>query len=276
MKTFIISLERSKRRREFMIDQCNRLHLDYELFDAVDGQSLTEKEITRYCDMHAVRNPNGYYASNGMLGCTLSHYHVLKKMVEQNLEYAFIIEDDALLPKNIYDILTELSQVIRTNEVISLFYTSHQIIKLSLKGVETLKSGELLFPINIQDVAAATAYVIHKEAAKGIIKVNTPIKTTSDAWHDFFKYGGIDSFRCLYPPPVKLEYFKSSIDYFSSKSIIEKITTVIDRYKIPALYQLLTFKRKQFIKGLSKFELVNETSPIYERLIFREDTRNIE
>ena len=276
MKTFIISLERSKRRREFMVDQCNRLHVDYELFDAVDGQLLTEGEISHYCDINAVRNHSGYYASNGMLGCSISHYLVLNKMVEQNLEYAFIIEDDALLPKNINDILTELSHVIRKNEVISLFYTSHQIIKLSLKGAETLKSGKLLYPINIQDVAAATAYVVHKEAAKGMIKFNSPIKTTSDAWHKFYSYGGIASFRCLYPPPVKLEYFKSSIDYVASGSMIGKITAVIDKYKIPALYQMLTFKRKQFIKGLSKFELVNEASPIYERLISREDMRNIE
>ena len=241
-----------------------------------NGQLLTEKEITRYCDMHAVRNPNGYYASNGMLGCSLSHFLVLKKMVEQNLEYAFIIEDDALLPDNIIKILSELSQVIKNNEVISLFYTSHQIIKLSLKGVETLKSGELLFPINIQDVAAATAYVVHKEAAKGIIKVNTPLITTSDAWHKFYNYGGIASFRCLYPPPVKLEYFKSSINYIPSKSIMGKITTIIDRFKIPALYQLLTYKRKQLIKDLSKYELVNEASPIYERLNSRDDSTNID
>ena len=275
MKTFVISLQRSKRRREFMIEQCNRLDLDYEVFDAVDGQSLTEGEISHYCDINAVRNHSGYYASNGTLGCSLSHYLVLKKIVEQNLEYAFIIEDDALLPQNINDILTELSHVIRKNEVISLFYTSHQIIKLSFKGVETLKSGELLYPINIQDVAAATAYVVHKEAAKGMIKFNSPIKTTSDAWHKFYSYGGIASFRCLYPPPVKLEYFKSSIDYVAFESIIGKITAVIDKYKIPALYQLLTYKRKQLLKGLSKFELVNEASPIYERLISREDTRDI-
>lgn len=45
MKTFVISLKRSERRRQFMIEQCNRLHLDYEIFDAIDGQLLTENEI---------------------------------------------------------------------------------------------------------------------------------------------------------------------------------------------------------------------------------------
>lgn len=225
--------------------------------------------------MNAVRNHSGYYAPNGTIGCSISHYLVLKKIIEQNLEYAFIIEDDALLPNNINEILSELSQVIKNNEVISLFYTSHQVVKLSLTGIETLRSGELLFPLNIKDVAAATAYVVHKEAAKGIVKVNTPIKTNPDSWYDFYKYGGIVSFRCLYPPPVKLEYFKSSIDYIASESMIGKITAVIDKYKIPALYQLLTYRRKQLIKRLSKFELVHDASPIYERLISREDTRNV-
>ena len=180
------------------------------------------------------------------------------------------------MPDNIIKILSELSQVIKNNEVISLFYTSHQVIKLSLKGAETLPSGQLLFPINIKAVAAATAYVVHKEAAKGIIKVNTPLITTSDAWHKFYNYGGIASFRCLYPPPVKLEYFKSSIDYISSKCIINKMTTAIDRFKIPAFYQMLTYKRKKLIKDLSKYELVNEASPIYERLISHDDSRNVE
>jgi glycosyl transferase family 25 len=274
MKTFVISLKRAVERRQFMIEQMNRLGLDYEIFDAIDGQLLTENDISHYFDVNTLRNPNGYYASNGMLGCTLSHYSVLKKIVEEGLESALILEDDALLPLNIKDILSELEREIKKNEVITLFYTSHKIIKLSLVGGKAIKSGKLLFPINIKDVAAATAYVVHKEAAKGIIKVDTPIRTTSDSWHDFYNYGGITSLRCLYPPPIQTANFKSTLDYIAFNSLIGKCTAIIDEYKIPVLYHLLTYKRKLLMKGLSKYELVNEVSPIYEKLIAGENTKN--
>jgi len=277
MKTFVISLKRSVERRQFMIEQMNRLGLDYEIFDAIDGQLLTENDISHYCDINAVRNPNGYYASNGTLGCALSHYSVLKKIVEEGLESALILEDDALLPLNIKDILSELENVIRNNEVIALFYSSafSKILKLSLIGGETIKSGKLLFPVNIEVAASAIAYVVHKEAAMNMVRVIMPLKTCSDDWGTHYKNRGFTSFRCLYPSPVKPNNFKSSIDYINPKSKIGKLAYMVDKYKIPVFYQLLAYRRKLIMKKQMNYELVNEVSPIYEKLIAGENTGNI-
>jgi glycosyl transferase family 25 len=262
MKTFVISLKRSVERRQFMIEQMNRLGLDYEIFDAIDCKEVTENDISRY------RSDSPYWqtASIGIVCATLSHYLVFKKIVEQGLEYALVLEDDALLPKNIKNILAELEKVIKKDEIILLYYAGFKVLKLSLVGVETIKSGKLLFPVNIEDVGSAAAYIVHKNVAMNLIRINMPFKGMTDSWGIFYNNGGFDSCRCLYPPQIKPKNFKSSIDYIDPKSMIGKIVNMVNKHKIPVLFQLLALRRALFQKSLRRYKLVNEPSPIYTRL----------
>ncbi|MCC9641664.1 glycosyltransferase family 25 protein [Rhodopirellula sp. JC740] len=82
MKVFCISLKRRKERRRCFSQTtqvaCEDIGYDVEIVDAVDGTRLnTSKGI------------------QGRLGCVLSHIAVYRKIVEQSLPHALILEDDA-------------------------------------------------------------------------------------------------------------------------------------------------------------------------------------
>ena len=263
MKIFVVSLKRSERRRQFMLEQLNKFNLDYEIFDAIDYQSVSENDIAQY------RSKIDYWQTvrRSIVCATLSHYLVIKKIIDQNLNCALILEDDALLPINIKDILSDIERVIKKNEIISLYYAGFHPLKLSLIGQEIIKSGQLLFPVNIEDAGSAASYIVQKEAAKNIVRINMPFIGMTDSFDIFYKNGGFSSFRCLYPPPVKPKNFKSSIDYFKPQSKLGEILNFIDKYKIPVFYQLIAYRRELFQRSLRKYILVNDVSPIYEKII---------
>ncbi|MBF0226306.1 MAG: glycosyltransferase family 25 protein [Desulfobacterales bacterium] len=97
MKIFVINLKRSVDRKMHMMNQLSHLDIDYEFVEAVDGQELSNHEInTKYgietfppWPSFNVRN-----LSMGEIGCLLSHLQIYRKMINENIEYACIFEDD--------------------------------------------------------------------------------------------------------------------------------------------------------------------------------------
>jgi hypothetical protein len=81
MKIFIINLKKDKDRFLKISEQLNRNNFfNYERVDAIYGKDV-------YKDYNTKLNP-------GQLGCYLSHLRTYSKIIEQNLEYAIILEDD--------------------------------------------------------------------------------------------------------------------------------------------------------------------------------------
>src|SRR4051812_48515341 len=140
MKTYIINLERSVQRREHILGEVKRYKLDYELTKAVEGAKLTEDDKERLCDMNEVRKyPD--WLSPGMLGCSLSHYNVYKKIVDDNVDIALVLEDDVILPDSLPTLLADIKEQIATNEVISLYYFSLKPCILSDRDVVEISNG---------------------------------------------------------------------------------------------------------------------------------------
>ena len=89
---YVINLDRSKDRWQFMSDQCRRLGLPCERVPAVDGATLSKQEIiksaTRFCQN---------FCTTSMLGCALSHIRLWKRILEEGHERTLVMEDDAEL-----------------------------------------------------------------------------------------------------------------------------------------------------------------------------------
>jgi len=134
MKTYIINLERSMVRKEHILREAEKCGLSYELVKAVDGKELSREDIEEMCDVDAIEAyPD--WLTPGMLGCALSHYNVYKKIIQDNTETAFVLEDDMVLPDNLPLLLDDISQQILENEVITLHYSSFKPCKLSNQNV---------------------------------------------------------------------------------------------------------------------------------------------
>jgi len=103
VKLFCINLKSRKDRLDrFIKINKNKLLQDIEIIEAVDGKKINISEIINKI------NPLDYLTSknllHGVIGCCSSHFSVLQKMIDENIEYAIIMEDDLLLTNSLDEI----------------------------------------------------------------------------------------------------------------------------------------------------------------------------
>lgn len=66
--------------------------MDYEIINAVDGSSYEKSKVSWLCDK---------FCTNTMIGCMLSHIKCWEYIVEKDLDYALILEDDVKLQDDV-------------------------------------------------------------------------------------------------------------------------------------------------------------------------------
>jgi glycosyl transferase family 25 len=87
-KIFIISLQKSAHRREYINKLFNHNHIEFEFFDAFDGS------------LHIQNNFEiKFNLTNGELGCLYSHLLLYKKIQKENISEALVLEDDIIFSK---------------------------------------------------------------------------------------------------------------------------------------------------------------------------------
>ena len=121
MKIFLINLDRRPDRLQFVASQLNNLQLDFERISAIDGEKInieTLNDIKINNNRHYIERSR--LLSMGEIGCALSHRLIWKRMLEQNLDYALILEDDVTIDAKLLDILTD--KTIRNYDFINLLY----------------------------------------------------------------------------------------------------------------------------------------------------------
>jgi glycosyl transferase family 25 len=255
MQIFVVSLKRAKERRNRLIGHFKERQLEYDLVDAVDGLQLTQSELDAYCDMEVVRkHPN--WLTKGMIGACLSHYNIYKKIIEQNLPYACIIEDDVEVDENFKSLLAILEKDILERKFIMAHYTSWQNIEL--KKVKDLNASYGLYDMQVlEGVNSAACYIISNEVCKKLINLILPIKQGPDSWTEFAKKGTIDHIYAIYPKPVNIIYAKSTIDYIPKGSLKSIISNVINDYKIFPFFQLLKYRRKLLNNKINRIKVIS-------------------
>jgi len=175
MKTYVINLSDRKDRMELFESQKtvgtpnygyvgrSLNSLEYERFDAVDGSKLTYQQLKKLgydTDSNWIDPIHSTHLTSGEVGCFLSHYNLWKKCIELNVPLC-ILEDDAVIPDNLYDDLDELLE-------------TYNFIYLGWKEMEkSLPTFDSRFVIPVYPYWAL-AYVITPEAAK--ILVNSEIE----------------------------------------------------------------------------------------------------
>ena len=101
---WVINLKRDVARRDFMVEQLERLVLAYELIEAVDGSTLTEEDMSitspELSEQRIYRQ-----LTRGEIGCALSHIRLWERIVREDIPEALIFEDDVLIGRNMVDIL---------------------------------------------------------------------------------------------------------------------------------------------------------------------------
>lgn len=85
---FCISLLSNKSRTEKMQHRFIEFNLDVSTWEASTKETLTENFVD--------------YLNDGQKGCAQSHFNIWKHIINNNIEYALILEDDACFDKQFY------------------------------------------------------------------------------------------------------------------------------------------------------------------------------
>lgn len=259
MKIFVISLKRAGDRRFFMINQLEKLKVDYEIIDAVDYQKLSEGEFAQLSDQEAIKsNP---YLTKGAIACSLSHIKVFKKITEQKISKALVLEDDAILPANLNYLLEALEKEIKEDEIITLSYYGHFSKKTYLSEFNQKvidEKNKLVYPLDIHHIASSMAYVITCDVAKKMIDKLLPIRVQTDYWGHYYENKAFSSFRCLYPEQIKPALFRSTLDYQNSNTVKSKISAWIRERKILFISAILDKRSRRLIDSKYNFHFSAE------------------
>jgi glycosyl transferase family 25 len=265
MKVLAMTLRRVPQRGEYIEQHLRQLHLDYELIDCVDFKDYTPAAFSSFYNKKVIAANK--YLTMGVIGCTLSHLKIYEKIVNTGLPYAFIIEDDVVMPQNIGEILSRLETEIKADEIIAVSYHNRydKISSLSNLHKKPLTPHlQLVYPVHLDEIASTMGYVVTLAVARRMLKINRPVYLSSDYWADYYAKGAFTSFRCLYPILIKPAKLKGTIEYPAARTLFGKFASWIRQRRIPVLLQILEKRRDKILDKKYSFRFTNEL-PYQER-----------
>jgi glycosyl transferase, family 25 len=276
MHAYVINLARSRDRRAYITSHLNKIGIGYELVTAIDGRDLD------LADPSMVAPSFRSYAAlpAGSAGAAMSHITVYRKIIEDELDMALVLEDDVIVPADLDALADTVGKELVAAEVALLSVDSreHQIVKMSTRGAVPLASSRfLVLPIDVGKTLSGGAYIITREACERMIKCNLPIRSLADAWAHYYNEGALDRVRCVAPVPVrKNPRFASTMGSYSLGSgVLGRLVAMAMRHRIPVLQQVMAYRRKRiyrqvrfsgftdepFVQKPSRLDLANSSRP---------------
>lgn len=175
VKTFLINLDKSEKRLENCKKQFNNFNILFERVSAVNLSLDRDKGLRRF--YNAKKNKYTYYKSltDGEIGCYLSHRKVWQKIVQENIEYALVLEDDFLLHKGLEDIDQLLKMVVEPWDLIKLGEIPNKRIKQQILAIADLSL------VKFRKIPQGTySYLITIKGAKKMLKHSNPFSRPVD------------------------------------------------------------------------------------------------
>ncbi|MCY4148900.1 MAG: glycosyltransferase family 25 protein, partial [Gammaproteobacteria bacterium] len=158
------------------------LGIKFERINAVDGRSLSKKEIKNVYDAKI----NGYRARNPLvaseIGCYLSHIEVWKEIAKGNSEGGFIFEDDFKASSDLRALMELLSEDTGNWDMVKLFS-----LDANPKYFDRRPLGPDHIIVTPYKVPNCTiGYVLKKSAAQRLLDCSIPFFFFFQAEHRFF------------------------------------------------------------------------------------------
>lgn len=190
MRVFVINLDRDIDRMAWNKKQAAEHNVLVERVSGIYGRDLPIEEVHESVNRFRWFCAMGRSPLIGEIGCALSHLKIYRKMIEENIPIACILEDDVFLLDGFKRKLAQLNEWSNPNEpvVVLLHYTgvgNGDTASSTNSGVVKVRTGTF-----------ACSYVLTLAAAKALIKENFPLVTPSDVWARWDKYGIIQLYVC--------------------------------------------------------------------------------
>lgn len=114
LDSFVISLKTQYKRHQHIENIFKNLNIQFSFFDAINTS-----QVDCFMQEHALKI-TAPLLSEGEVACYLSHFCLWKKVVDNNLSYIAIFEDDIYLANDSYELLTDLNWLPDGFDVIKL------------------------------------------------------------------------------------------------------------------------------------------------------------
>ena len=195
--TYLINLDRATERLAAMETQLKQLELPYTRIPAVLGNTL-EEPIDGF-DERAYNIRTGKQRNLGEIGCYFSHLKVMEAFLETAADHALVLEDDAVLPKELISLLESSLPHQDTWDLLRLSSSRNGKFRVITQLDETYQLA-----INTRVLKNTAAYMVNRRAAKSILTHLRPMKRPYDVALDRDWSMGIRT-GCITPFPVQLD-----------------------------------------------------------------------
>ena len=214
LPTFVINLARDTERRRHMTDLLAALGLEAEFVSAVDGRRLTAAERAAYDRVRALRI-YGVEMMDTEIACCLSHYNVYRRMIDEGIATALVMEDDVRVDATFPRVLQDILAAGLTDWMVVRFDTKRTQLQqppsAKFRGtrVAELPGGGALYRLRTH-VLGTGAYLIRREGAARMLAYGGRIFMPIDQTMDRFWENGIVPYVVRPFPVLQNEDFGSS------------------------------------------------------------------
>jgi len=197
-KAFIIHLERAASRKASVEALRERLPVESEILPAVDGQLLPPKAVEE-AYVRARFSPR-YPFALGLpeIGAFLSHRQAWRRIVADNLDFAFVFEDDAAIDFALFASLLEFAAAQRLRWDYAL---------IPAAGLEP--SGAIIARSNGHSLLRpdapplrAIGQIVSRAAAKRLLEITVPFDRPVDTFLQMAWITGI-TLLAITPTPIR-------------------------------------------------------------------------
>ncbi|MCC7225674.1 MAG: glycosyltransferase family 25 protein [Burkholderiaceae bacterium] len=232
---FVVNLASAHERRAAMEALLSRHGIEPTWFDAVDGRILSDDSLARVFDAARAQVAYGPM-SRGEIGTSLSHLEIFRKMDEQGIPCAVILEDDVLLAEDFRSLLdtggpNSLAKVFASQEPVMVQLT--HVARGYRTGAITLGSRQIVRPHG--GVWLTSGYFLTLAAARNLLRAMYPVWMVADHWR-YFEREGLLRLYALTPNAVWESYLSQASDIAperrarrkDKKTFVDRLRRVVD------------------------------------------------
>ncbi len=191
---YLINLDRAPDRLALMEAMLSDLSLPFERVSAIDGKSL-QFPTADFCERSYTMR-HGRRRNQAEVGCYLSHIACAHKLLASSAEHALVLEDDAVLPDDIHDIVNGAIEAGDDWDILRL-----SSVNSGKKHVFRQIAPRRSLAISLTREKGSGAYVINRRAATWFVTGLMPMRLPFDIAFDLEYFAGLKA-AFVHPVPV--------------------------------------------------------------------------
>ncbi len=198
LKVYIVSLKKDTEKRRVISNTLNNYDIKFDFVDAIYGKELSDSTL----DLYRVKSTGaiierGFPATAGEIGCALSHLMVYQDMLDNNIKWACILEDDAILDERFKTFISKFKETNLNSKTLYLLggqtcFNQKMIVK-SFKN--PINIGGQKFSKTIKSdhfIHGGCCYLLSSTLAESFIELSQQKFIVADDWRYLAKKNIID------------------------------------------------------------------------------------